>query len=202
MKGLKETLTLIGIALIVLGVLLHLSHYPKEEQHEEISTYIWEEEPQTDISEHGADATPKAGWYTAVLCEDAGEEIMTALEEYELEQIGIAEAEGEGIDGIWLVMCTVMNRVADPAWPDTVSGVIHQYSVNKKGKKVYQFSSVSNGRFDRVKPNNDSHEALVMIKAGEIKTGIVGFEVSTSNVLEKWFKYAFTFRNHKFYTKK
>ena len=131
-----------------------------------------------------------------------GEEIMTPEEAYELEQLGVAEAEGEGIDGVWLVMCTVMNRVADPAWPDTVSEVIHQYSVNKKGKKVYQYSSVSNGRFDRVKPNNDSHEALAMIKAGEVKPGIVGFEVATSNVLEKWFKYAFTWRNHKFYVKK
>lgn len=198
----RRRLIVFGIILILLSLLLRTIRISQEVKNEEANTNIEEAEPQADPEEHGAEQDAEDRSPSTDIPQSTGEEIMTALEEYELEQIGIAEAEGEGIDGIWLVMCTVMNRVADPAWPDTVSGVIHQYSVNKKGKKVYQFSSVSNGRFDRVKPNNDSHEALAMIKAGEIKTGIVGFEVSTSNVLEKWFKYAFTFRNHKFYTKK
>ena len=45
-------------------------------------------------------------------------------------------------------------------------------------------------------------EALGMILNGEVAENIVAFEIKDSDVLEKWFEYAFTFRDHNFYTEK
>ncbi len=193
MKGLKETLTLIGIALIVLGVLLHLSHYPKEEQHEEIYTSIWEEEPQTDISEHGADAAPKAGWYTAVFCEDAGEEIMTKEEQELLMKLAYAEAGNQGVEGMWLVMSVVINRKNSPDYPNSIVGVIYQKN---------QFATVKNGALDKAIITDNCREALLRILSGDVKPDIIGFETTKSKVLDKWFQASFEHKNHRFYVAK
>jgi len=204
MRGLKDTLTLVGILMLGLGVLLHFCNYPRGgQQHEEIHTVIWEAEQEEDLPEHGADTDAEAGQHAEELPQAAGEEeTMTREEEQELEQLATAEAESEGEEGLWLVMSVVMNRVADPQWPDNIHDVIHQSGITKKGKRVYQFSCMGNGRFERSKPSRNSAKALERIKAGDIKKGIVGFERDGSDVLEKWFRYAFTYKHHKFYTKK
>lgn len=67
------------------------------------------------------------------------------------------------------VMACVLNRVADPNFPNTVEGVIRQ-----KG----QFSTVSSGAFDKAEPNVDSHYALALIEGRQIDTDALYFEAS------------------------
>lgn len=193
MRWLKELMILAGIAMIGLGVLLHFIHYPKEEQHEEIYTSIWEEEPQTDISEHGADAAPKAGWYTAVLCEDAGEEIMTKEEQELLMKLAYAEAGNQGVEGMWLVMSVVINRKNSPDYPNSIVGVIYQKN---------QFATVKNGALDRAIITDNCREALRRILSGDVKEDIIGFETTKSKVLDKWFQASFEHKDHRFYVAK
>lgn len=76
---------------------------------------------------------------------------------YLLAKLAMAEAEGEDIEGKALVMRVVLNRVQADEFPDTVKEVIYQ-------KK--QFSPITNGRFDRVEPNEDCWQALSMIELG------------------------------------
>lgn len=194
MKGLKETLALIGIALIVLGVLLHLSHYPKEEQHEEIYTGIWEKEPTENFQEHGDVEAPKAGWYTAIICEDTGEKITMTKEEQELlMKLAYAEAGNQGVEGMWLVMSVVINRVNSPDYPNTITGVIYQDK---------QFSTVKNGALDKAVITDNCREALLRILSGDVKPDIIGFETTKSKVLDKWFQASFEHKDHRFYVAK
>lgn len=67
------------------------------------------------------------------------------------------------------VMACVLNRVADPNFPNTVEGVIRQ-----KG----QFSTVSSGAFDKAEPNVDSHYALALIESRQIDTDALYFEAT------------------------
>ena len=127
---------------------------------------------------------------------------MTEAEEQELLRLTSAEAESEGEDGQWLVMSVVMNRVASPEFPDNVHDVIDQFKVAKGGRKIYQFSPVSDGRIDEAEPSDLTRAALERIKQGDMAPELIAFEVTSSNVLDEWFEYAFTFKNHKFYTLK
>ena len=43
-----------------------------------------------------------------------------------LQKIAVSEAGNQGPDGMWLVMCVVMNRVESEDFPDTISEVINQ----------------------------------------------------------------------------
>ena len=127
---------------------------------------------------------------------------MTVFEEAEMKDLATAEAEGEGEDGQWLVLSVVMNRVKSPEFPNTIHEVINQYMVAKGGRKIYQFSCVSDGRIAKAEPSEDTERALERIKKGEIAPEVIAFEEKSSNVLDEWFEYAFTFKNHKFYTLK
>lgn len=74
-----------------------------------------------------------------------------------LVRLAMAEAEGEPTEGKALVMLVVLNRVDDPKFPNTVSGVIYAEG---------QFSPVSNGRFDAVVPDDDCYAALRLVLDG------------------------------------
>lgn len=78
-------------------------------------------------------------------------------EEYLLARLAMAEAEGEDTEGKALVIMAVLNRVRDAGFPDTVEGVIYQRS---------QFSSITDGRFDAVEPDEDCWLALSMVQQG------------------------------------
>lgn len=77
---------------------------------------------------------------------------------YLLEKIAMAEAEGEDTEGKALVMLVVLNRVWSDKFPDTISDVIFQEGA---------FTSISNGRYDRVEPNNDCYAAMELITTGQ-----------------------------------
>lgn len=104
-----------------------------------------------------------------------------------LMQIAAAEAEGEGPDGQRMIMSVVLNRVASPEWPDTISEVIfepHQfYTAGMSEKRV----------------NVDSHLALADLEAGNKVPEIVAFEKVGSDFLENYFTPVYTYRHHTFY---
>ncbi|MWV44556.1 cell wall hydrolase [Paenibacillus sp. HJL G12] len=75
---------------------------------------------------------------------------VTAEDVLLLQRIVMAEAEGEPYQGKIAVANVVLNRLRSANFPNTIKKVIYQ---------KYQFSPVANGRFDRVKPNQDSIHA-------------------------------------------
>ena len=78
-----------------------------------------------------------------------------AEDAYMLAKIAMAEAESEDTEGKALVMLVVLNRVWSDEFPDTIAGVIFQDG---------QFSPISNGRYDEVKPDADCYRALQLIQ--------------------------------------
>ena len=109
-------------------------------------------------------------------------------------KIAQAEAGNQSIDGMALVMQTVLNRVESEDYPDTIYEVIAQ-----KG----QFQSYANGSYAKAVPSKDCHYALAEIEMGMFSDDIViAFEVSGTRSLDKYFMYAFTLGGHDFYTEK
>ena len=114
-------------------------------------------------------------------------------ESYLLMKIAMSEAEGEDTKGKALVMCVVLNRVESIQFPDTIYDVIFDDGA---------FTSVTNGRYDRVEPDTDCYAALDLVKDGWDGTdGALYFERTTdeetwhSRNLDKLFSYG----NHTFY---
>lgn len=81
-----------------------------------------------------------------------------AEDSYLLAKIAMAEAEGCSIKCKERVILVVLNRVWDDRFPDTIYDVIHE---NYNG--VYQFTPISNGRWNRVEPNEDCYEAVKVV---------------------------------------
>jgi N-acetylmuramoyl-L-alanine amidase len=73
---------------------------------------------------------------------------------YLLARIVMAEAEGENMLCKKYIAQTVLNRVASDQFPNTIKKVIFQ-------KK--QFTPISDGRWDRVEPNDDCYEAVYSV---------------------------------------
>lgn len=120
---------------------------------------------------------------------------LTYKEAQSLMKLAQAEAGTEGAFGQYLVMKVVINRVNDPAFPNTVEEVITQ---------PHQFSTYANGTYQNAEPTLDSHRALALLEknVGDDDT-IVAFEtVSNGNSLLRYFDVAWTYLNHTFYTKK
>lgn len=115
---------------------------------------------------------------------------------YLLMKIAMAEAEGEDTEGKALVMRVVLNRVKSREFPDTIKKVIYQER---------QFSPVSNGRFDRVEPDEDCQRALDMIQneRWDESRGALYFESkSKSTWHQDNLQFLFRHGNHYFYTDK
>lgn len=117
-------------------------------------------------------------------------------ERYMLLKIAMAEAEGEDTAGKALVMCVVLNRVESIQFPDTIRDVVFDDG---------EFTSVQNGRYDRVEPDKDCYAALEMVKAGwDGSDGALYFERTTddstwhSRNLSRMFAHG----NHTFYMEK
>lgn len=117
-------------------------------------------------------------------------------ESYMLAKIAMAEAEDEGVEGKALVILVVLNRVWSDGFPDSIEEVIFE-----KG----QFSPVSNGRYDRVEPDQECYEALelVMVEKWDESQGALYFE---SNGASNWHRnnlqFLFQYGNHYFYRDK
>ena len=94
-------------------------------------------------------------------------------ESYLLAKIAMAEAEGCNTQTKTLIIMCVLNRVWSDEFPDTIKEVIFQEN---------QFSPIDNGRWDRVKPNEDCYQAVkaVMEAKYDYSGGATYFE-SCSN---------------------
>ena len=149
------------------------------ESHKLIIEYIKEEDP------------PKAAGVLPIRTHDV--QIYTNEEIDQLCRIAQAEAGNQTQDGMWLVMSVVLNRVSSEDFPDTIYDVLQQPGA---------FSAVKNGSYDRAEPSEECLEAYERIASGDICPEIIAFEAKSSDVLDQYFKWAFTHKGHKFYTKK
>ena len=187
--------------MVLLGLFLRALYPPTTEEES-----IWEEIPseETYSNIHQEGKTENMGLDEPVQEIQTGEckkdasaagpvNEVTYEEAQLLLRIAQAEAGNQGEEGMWLVMSVVMNRVASPDFPDSISEVIFQES---------QFASVSDGNFDKAVISEPCHEALARIESGDVAPKIIGFEVKTSEVLDEYFVAAFEYRDHRFYTMK
>lgn len=119
---------------------------------------------------------------------------FTYKEAQMLMRIAQAEAGNQGKEGMKMVIAVVLNRTHDESFPDSIEGVIFQ---------KHQFQPVSDGRYYKVDLSPEVHEALADIERGEpIDESIVAFEITSSNLLDKYFSYAYTVGDHNFYKEK
>ncbi|MBQ9437649.1 MAG: cell wall hydrolase [Lachnospiraceae bacterium] len=119
----------------------------------------------------------------AVVAEDDGDCLM---------KVAMAEAEGETVEGKALVMLVVLNRVADPGFPDTVDGVIMQEK---------QFATVANGSYQSAEPDSGCKEALELVNSGWDESEGAEYFESCKN--DSWHSrnrtLLFEFGGHRFY---
>lgn len=194
---------LLGIFLCIF--ILLMCSIPKEPQtevliyeeitDEEIQTHIKETEQKKDIPVNGIIETTEVRQSSEELPQERVKVNEFTLDEATL-LMRIAQAEGgtQGADGMWLIMSVVLNRVNSPDYPDNIHDVVYQ---------PYQFSSLLDGNFDNtVILKAEAHEALARIEQGDVAPMIIGFERKPSNTLEKYFDYAFSYKDHNFYVPK
>lgn len=94
-------------------------------------------------------------------------ERFTEKEKYMLAKIAMAEAEGCSIKAKELVIRTVLSRIESDKFPNTVEEVIFQ-------KK--QFTPISDGRWNKVEPNEECWQALENVLSSSESKDILFFE--------------------------
>lgn len=94
-------------------------------------------------------------------------ERFTEKEKYMLAKIAMAEAEGCGIKAKELVIRTVLSRIESDMFPNTVEEVIFQKN---------QFTPISDGRWNRVEPNEECWQALENVLSSSESKDILFFE--------------------------
>lgn len=112
-----------------------------------------------------------------------------------LEKIVASEAIGEPYEGKVAVVNVIMNRVDSEDFPNTIKEVVYQ-----KG----QFSPVSNGRINEIKPNEEVKEAVKDALGGEkvVSDETLYFlnpDIATDLTIPKTKEYVKTIENHAFY---
>lgn len=164
---------------------------------EEIQTVIKEAEQTEDLPVNGIISEREQETVERETVELTFEEAQLLM------KLAQAEAGNQGPDGMWLVMSVVLNRVRDEIFPSSITDVIYQKARTKKGNIVHQFSSVADKRIEeQTVLSKEVHEALAKIESGDVAAEIIAFEVKDSTALDKYFNYAFTYKDHRFYTKK
>ena len=184
MRGRNSLLALTISAIFMSSEAAAISSISVESQ-EVVKTIEFEQMPDADIFALDADSG---------IVERTHDVQLMTLEDRDL-MLRCAAAEGlnQGEDGQWMILSVIMNRVASDQFPDNVHDVIYQ---------PHQFSVVTDGRIDTVEPQESTEMAMTRIEEGEIAPEVIAFEEKGSHILDKWFRFAFTFRDHDFYTKK
>lgn len=202
MREIKTLLIILGSISVIFGILLAAANFEDYEPQtifeeipdEEIHTYIQKAEQGEDIPVHAELQSIQTG---ELYKEPAQAAVKVNEFTYEEAQAMLytaqAEAGNQGEEGMWLVMSVIYNRRESPDFPDSILGVIYQ---------EHQFSSVSDGRINEVEISPEAHEALARIEKGDVAPELIGFEVTTSEVLDQYFARAFEYRDHRFYTAK
>lgn len=105
-------------------------------------------------------------------------------EEFEwLAKLIEAEAENQPYQGKVAVGSVVMNRIKDDWFPNTIEEVIFQ-----KSNKLFQFSPVGNGRFNRVSPSDDSYQAANAALSGEDPTDGALYFYNPTIATDRWIR--------------
>lgn len=78
-----------------------------------------------------------------------------------LHKISIAEAGGESVESMALVMLVVLNRVWSDEFPNSIEEVIFQ-----KVNGIAQFTPVVNGSYEAAEPNEKSQAAMELVLSG------------------------------------
>ena len=114
------------------------------------------------------------------------------VKEYEVYMLAMAEAENQDTVGKALVMLVVLNRVNSSQFPDSVEKVIFQNN---------QFSPISNGRYDKVIPDDDCWNALNLVQSGwnESQGALYFDSENISTWHEDNLKFLFKHQDHCFY---
>ena len=94
-------------------------------------------------------------------------ERFTEKEKYMLAKIAMAEAEGCRIKAKELVIHTVLSRIESDMFPNTVEEVIFQKN---------QFTPISDGRWNKVEPNEECWQALENVLSSSESKDILFFE--------------------------
>lgn len=94
-------------------------------------------------------------------------ERFTEKEKYMLAKIAMAEAEGCRIKAKELVIRTVLSRIKSDMFPNTVEEVIFQKN---------QFTPISDGRWNKVEPNEECWQALENVLSSSESKDILFFE--------------------------
>ena len=94
-------------------------------------------------------------------------ERFTEKEKYMLAKIAMAEAEGCRIKAKELVINTVLSRIESDMFPNTVEEVIFQKN---------QFTPISDGRWNKVEPNEECWQALENVLSSSESKDILFFE--------------------------
>lgn len=94
-------------------------------------------------------------------------ERFTKKEKYMLAKIAMAEAEGCRIKAKELVIRTVLSRIESDMFPNTVEEVIFQKN---------QFTPISDGRWNKVEPNEECWQALENVLSSSESKDILFFE--------------------------
>ncbi len=185
MRGIKNSVSLLLTLAMILGTeAAAISDFQSNSQ-EEIKTVEFEPIPLEVIYAQAGDYTLGERTHDVHLINKEDRDLML--------RCAFAEGGNQGEDGMWLIMSVIMNRVENPNFPNSIREVIYQ---------PHQFSVVTDGRIDEVEPTEATEMAMVRIEDGEIAPEIVAFERKNSHVLDEWFTYAFTYRDHAFYTPK
>ena len=176
---------------IMMGIFMLTGQADVQENQEEIQ----EEVQQVNIETEAA-VIPQVVVTPEIGVIERTHDVQTYTEEDAalIKRIALAEGESEGADGMWMIMSVIINRVNDPDYPETVRDVVYQKNV---------FSCLKDGNFDKAPSTTDeAEEAWSRIESGDVCPQIIAFEGVSSNVLDEWFWEAFTYKHHKFYTKK
>lgn len=121
--------------------------------------------------------------------------IISDHDAYLMEKVAMAEAESEDTEGKALVMLVILNRVKSDRFPDSIEGVIFEDTA---------FSSIDNGRYDMVEPDDDCREALKLITDGhwDGSCGATYYDLTEGQWHQSHFKKLFTHGAHTFYIEK
>ena len=121
-----------------------------------------------------------------------------------LEKIVHAEAQGEGLIGQEYVANVIFNRINDRRFPNAIHPVVFANGVNNAGQRVYQFSPIGNGAYERAVPSDSVKHAVTNVLNGKDESkGALYFctvaSAARGNWHERELEFLFQYRNHRFY---
>ena len=121
-----------------------------------------------------------------------------------LEKIVHAEAQGEGLEGQIHVGNVIINRCRSSAFPDGIYNVVFAHSVKDDGSKVYRFSPVGDGAYEKAVPSASVKAAVDKVLEGRSDSQGATYFCSVASAQKgNWHERALTFLfehgNHRFY---